>query len=319
MCVLGCSVASDSATPWTIARQAPLSMKFSRQEYWNGLSFPTPGDLLDPGIKPESLVSPALAGHYSLPLVPPFINQLTNNKSSPSLAWKIVAALSQVWSLPLLFSYSVFSMWKTNQAPPLLCSERSSGFLASRPGSHLPRLADLTRQTFPASSFHQGTQEPLIPVPGTLVLPQITGYSLSSLRSLSDVTFSGAPGTSDRWPQIHIPITPLPASPSKHWSHPSHCWCICFLGCCRAPPLEGQLCKGKDLVHFIGCSASNTRKVRDTWWVIRKYLYVNKCINERMPCLHLANRQIALSRGIYQAFQTSKMSVFLSQPLGFNV
>ena len=41
-------------TPWTIARQAPLSMGFSRQEYWSGLPVPGPGDLLDPGIEPGS-------------------------------------------------------------------------------------------------------------------------------------------------------------------------------------------------------------------------------------------------------------------------
>ena len=46
--------------PWTVARQAPLSMGFSRQEYWSGLPFPPPGDLLDPGIEPVSPVSPAL-------------------------------------------------------------------------------------------------------------------------------------------------------------------------------------------------------------------------------------------------------------------
>ena len=40
------------ATPWTISHQAPLSIGFSRQEYWNGLPFPSPGDLSDPGIKP---------------------------------------------------------------------------------------------------------------------------------------------------------------------------------------------------------------------------------------------------------------------------
>ena len=45
------------ATPWTIANQAPLSMGFSRQEYWSGLPFPPPGDLPDPGIE---LRSPAL-------------------------------------------------------------------------------------------------------------------------------------------------------------------------------------------------------------------------------------------------------------------
>ena len=49
------------ATPWTVACQAPLSMGFSRQESWSGLSFPAPGDLLDPGIKPRS---PALQADY---------------------------------------------------------------------------------------------------------------------------------------------------------------------------------------------------------------------------------------------------------------
>uniref|UniRef100_G3N0Q5 LY6/PLAUR domain containing 6 n=1 Tax=Bos taurus TaxID=9913 RepID=G3N0Q5_BOVIN len=45
----------------TVAQQAPLSMGFSRQEYWSGLPCPPPGDLPDPGIEPESLTSPALA------------------------------------------------------------------------------------------------------------------------------------------------------------------------------------------------------------------------------------------------------------------
>ena len=52
------------ATPWTVALQAPLSMGFSRQEYWSGLPFPSPGDLPNPGIKPASPVSPALAGGF---------------------------------------------------------------------------------------------------------------------------------------------------------------------------------------------------------------------------------------------------------------
>ena len=49
---------------WTTAHQAPLSMGFSRQEYWSGLLCPPPGDLLDPGIEPASLTSPALAGGF---------------------------------------------------------------------------------------------------------------------------------------------------------------------------------------------------------------------------------------------------------------
>ena len=46
----------------TVVYQAPLSMGFSKQEYWSGLPFPSPGDLPDPGIEFASLVSPALAG-----------------------------------------------------------------------------------------------------------------------------------------------------------------------------------------------------------------------------------------------------------------
>ena len=53
-----------SATPWTVARQAPLSTAFSRQEDWGGLPFPSPGDLPNPGIEPESLASPALASGF---------------------------------------------------------------------------------------------------------------------------------------------------------------------------------------------------------------------------------------------------------------
>ena len=52
------------ATAWTVALQAPLSMGFSRQEYWRGLPGPPPGDLADPGIEPVSLMSPSLAGRF---------------------------------------------------------------------------------------------------------------------------------------------------------------------------------------------------------------------------------------------------------------
>ena len=49
------------ATPWTVAHQAPASMGFSRQEYWSGLSFPSPGDLPNPGIQPTSPALQAVA------------------------------------------------------------------------------------------------------------------------------------------------------------------------------------------------------------------------------------------------------------------
>ena len=62
MLFLSHSVVSDSVvTPWIVARQAPLSMGFPRQEYWSGLPFPSPGNLPNPGIKP---IFSALAGGF---------------------------------------------------------------------------------------------------------------------------------------------------------------------------------------------------------------------------------------------------------------
>ena len=61
------SVVSDSAAPWTAAHQAPPSMGFSRQEYWSGVPFPSPGDRPDPGIEPRA---PALQAD-ALPSEPP--------------------------------------------------------------------------------------------------------------------------------------------------------------------------------------------------------------------------------------------------------
>ena len=54
-------VSAYSVTPWTVARQAPLSTGFPRQEYWSGLPFPFPGDFSDPGTEPAS---PAVAGRF---------------------------------------------------------------------------------------------------------------------------------------------------------------------------------------------------------------------------------------------------------------
>ena len=63
-CHLVASVVSDCATLWAVARQAPLSVGFSRQEHWSGLPWLPPGDLSDPGIKPVSFMSAALAGRF---------------------------------------------------------------------------------------------------------------------------------------------------------------------------------------------------------------------------------------------------------------
>ena len=88
------SVLSDSVTPWTAACQAPLSMGFSRQEYWSGLPCPSPRDLPDPRIKPRS---PALQAD-SLPSEP------TGKPLSKHWKWK---SLSCVWLFVHPMDYTV--------------------------------------------------------------------------------------------------------------------------------------------------------------------------------------------------------------------
>ena len=73
------SVMSSSVTPWTIGHQAPLSMEFSRQEYWSGLQFPSAGDLPHPGVKHRS---PALQADSTIWVTR---NANTSRESSPPL------------------------------------------------------------------------------------------------------------------------------------------------------------------------------------------------------------------------------------------
>ena len=77
---------SDSAAPWTVAYQVPLSMGFSRQDYLSGMPFPVPGDLPDPGIECMSLLSPALAGGFFI----------TEPPVKPCFAWDCIKSGDQV-------------------------------------------------------------------------------------------------------------------------------------------------------------------------------------------------------------------------------
>ena len=81
---------------WTVARQAPLSLGFSRQEYWSRQPCPPPGDLPDSGIKPASLLSPALAGR--------FFTTSTTWEAPSQLCWstKTIVASSVAWLLAQL-------------------------------------------------------------------------------------------------------------------------------------------------------------------------------------------------------------------------
>ena len=102
------SVVSDSVTPWTVAHPGPLSMGFSRQEYWSGLPFPFPGDLSDPGIKPTSLT---LAGRF-------FTNELPGKTPTP---------LSQgYWPALCLFCGSWDGNHSRLPAPPQLSGQVGS-------------------------------------------------------------------------------------------------------------------------------------------------------------------------------------------------
>ena len=75
------SVVSDSVTPKTVAQKAPLFMGFSRPEYWSELPFPSPEDLLDPGIEPES----AMKAHSLPPELPGNFLQIIkrSNRATP--------------------------------------------------------------------------------------------------------------------------------------------------------------------------------------------------------------------------------------------
>ena len=64
LCALSCSVVTNSLRPRTVDHQAPLSIEFSRQEYWRKVPFPPTGDLPDSGIKPTSLISCVGSGKH---------------------------------------------------------------------------------------------------------------------------------------------------------------------------------------------------------------------------------------------------------------
>ena len=100
------------ATPWTVACQAALSMEFSRQEYWGGLPFPTPGDLPKPGIRTTFLVSPVLAGgfnYYNLMLRATIWDRcyhyfnFTNKEIEPQIKYSAAAAAKSLQSCLTLY------------------------------------------------------------------------------------------------------------------------------------------------------------------------------------------------------------------------
>ena len=111
ICVCVCVCVSHSghiqlfATPWTVAHQAPLSMKVSRQEYWSGLPFPSPGHHPDPGIKPRSSALQV----DSLPL---------NHQG----LWYVIIFLHRIWKMLLFYSTSL--VWPLPQFSYLIPAKK---------------------------------------------------------------------------------------------------------------------------------------------------------------------------------------------------
>ena len=95
-------------TLWTVGNLVSLYMEFSRQEYWSGLTFPTPGDLPDPGIKPMSLTSPTLEGRFFTIALPGKLNSLMKSletESSDRTGLRcLVISLQMIPSFPGIFS-----------------------------------------------------------------------------------------------------------------------------------------------------------------------------------------------------------------------
>ena len=125
--------------PWTVAHQGPLSMEFSRQEYWSGYPFPSPGDLPDPGIKPKSRALPA----DSLSSEPSGKHFFTiTGLQHFQCCWK-VQATSQLSSVQLLSHVWLFATpWITaHQASLSITNSQSSLKLTCiesvMPSSHL--------------------------------------------------------------------------------------------------------------------------------------------------------------------------------------
>ena len=121
------------ATLWTVACQAPLSTGFSRQEYWNGLPCPAPGDIPNPGIEPMSLTSPALAGgffttsatwkawSYVSVCVCVLSVCMCTHAQSLSHVWLCATLWTVAYQAPLSMEFFRQGYWSGLPFPPLRC------------------------------------------------------------------------------------------------------------------------------------------------------------------------------------------------------
>ena len=118
------------ATPWTVACQTPLSMKFSKQEYWSGLPCPSPGDLPDPGIKPRS---PVLQADSLLPESPGKTKWMSKGKHKKRKQISIILS----W-------FSLLKIWWTNsEESKLFCQDFPAGPVVMSPSCNAGNMASI--------------------------------------------------------------------------------------------------------------------------------------------------------------------------------
>ena len=122
---VSCSVVSNSVTPQTVAHHVPLSMGFSRQEYWSGLPFPSPGDLPNWGSESASPAAPALAGRFFT-----LSHTGSSGASRKGLIGKLHVTEQDICTLP--YRQGMFSQ----SSVPASLGFKSISFAWNRPGAH---------------------------------------------------------------------------------------------------------------------------------------------------------------------------------------
>ena len=139
-------------TQWTTTHQAPLSMGFSRQEYWSGLLCPSPEDLPDSGIEPVFLTSPALAGRL--------FNTSTTTKSYISHQFSSIQSLSRVqlfatpWIAAHQASLSITNSWSSLKLMSIESVMPSNHLILCRPLLLLPPIPPRIRVFSNESILH---------------------------------------------------------------------------------------------------------------------------------------------------------------------
>ncbi|CAM9214564.1 unnamed protein product, partial [Rangifer tarandus platyrhynchus] len=213
-------------TPWAVSSQAPLSMGFSRQEYWSGSPCPPPGDLPDLGIKPTSPASPASQAD-------PFPAEPPGEPKNTGVGYP--SYLTAVHSLPcqiLNCKSSCFRPTGDTSKVPMTSSAPVSGHLRSRkrrPSRSPARLPQWSLSPHPCPAPPPSPlpppapppppTSPPAPAPRTSLLPHPTHPTPAPDPPISPLPPPRPPHS------CPAPLTPAPAPPTSSRWRPSACYC----------------------------------------------------------------------------------------------